>query len=104
MPKRYGVRITPQARDDILEIAAYITDQSEDPNIAELWETSLYEQMQMLELFPNSYPPFAIRPCRKMLHGRYIVLFRVEEEAREVVVCRVFHGARLVENIGPIEA
>jgi plasmid stabilization system protein ParE len=104
MLKRYAVRLTPQARDDIVNIAAYIGEQSEDDYIGDLWEASLNEQLQRLDCFPNSYPLFSIRPYRKMIHGRYVIVFRVNEELREVLICRVFHGARLVRSVGPLEA
>jgi len=103
MLKRYTVRLQPRARDDIVNIVAHIGEQSEDDYIGDLWEASVYEQLQRLDCFPNSYPTFSIQPYRKMIHGRYIIVFRVNDELREVQVCRVFHAARLVESIGPLE-
>jgi plasmid stabilization system protein ParE len=103
VPSRYKVTLTGKAKVDILLCAEYIFERSLDMDIALMWEASLYEHLKQLETFPAGYPEYEIRPYRKLLHGRYIALFRIDEVESEVIVCGVFHSARLRESIGPVE-
>jgi plasmid stabilization system protein ParE len=53
--------------------------------------------------FPEGYALFGELPYRKLIHTPYLVVFRVDLASQFVVICRVFHGARLLDNIGPLE-
>ena len=90
------------AKRDIAGCADFILERSMDPDIPLLWEDSLLEHLEQLETFPNSYPIHEGN-YRKLLHGRYITIFRVDETLYEVTVCRIIHSARRIDNAGPIE-
>jgi plasmid stabilization system protein ParE len=104
VPSRYKVTLTKKAVNDILQCSEYIRERSMDVEIALLWEASLQQHLSQLKMFPTGYPMYEVEPYRKLLHGRYVVLFRVDEIESEVIVCRVFHSARLDKNIGSIES
>lgn len=103
MPELYRIRFTLKAETDLLECADSLARRSNDPWIARVWYLSILQHIQRLELFPDGYPPFSILPYRKLIHSPYLVMFRIDNVAEEVLVCRVFHGARLLENVGPTE-
>ena len=104
MPRAsYLVVFKPQALDDIFQIASYIAEKSQDLDVALLWVESVHEHVEHLVKFPHGYSIFEIPPYRKINHGRYLVVYRIDEEAEKVVICRVVHGTRLSENLGPIE-
>ena len=99
----YKVIIKPRAWEDIREIAYHICEQSEDDDLGNLWLESIQQHVMKLDLFPNSYSRYEIAPYRKIHHGRYLIVYRVDDEALEVTVCRVVAGERLAGNIGPVE-
>jgi len=99
----YKVVIKPRAWEDILESAYHICEQSADDDVGSLWLESIQQHIRQLDLFPNSYSRYEVAPYRKIHHGRYLILYRVDDEALQVTVCRIVDGARLPENIGPIE-
>jgi len=101
---KYIVIYSPLAREDIFGIARYIGEQSQDQDVPLRWEAALYERIRRLEAFPNSHPRYQVSQYRKIHHGPYVVLYRVDPAEMVVKVCRVFHGARLSENIGPLES
>ena len=103
MAKTYSVTITEFALRDIASISFYIFEQSNDPAIADSWETSLHKTIRTLEHFPNRFGCLPGRPYRKMSHGRYFVVYRVFESKLKVRICRVVHSARLLKNVGPLE-
>jgi len=103
MLDRYSVIYSPLAREDIFSLACYIGEQSQDQDVALRWEAALYERIRQLVAFPSSHSRYEIGPYRKIHHGRYLIVYRVDNEALEVTVCRVVAGERLAENIGPVE-
>ena len=103
MPERFAVILKPQAVQDIYSISDYIAERSQDLDVALHWEESIHSHIARLEYFPSGYSHFVIEPYRKMLHGQYLILFRIEEVESRVIVCRVIHAGRLPENTGPVE-
>jgi toxin ParE1/3/4 len=91
------LRISPRAREDLIEIWSYIADDSvtnADAFIDRLYETveslcrnpGLGRQREELALGIQSFP-----------FGRYLIFYRALSNSVEIV--RVMHGARDIENI-----
>lgn len=99
MPKRYRVEISPAAQADANEIRDYIA--RDKPRAAEKWGRRVVRLMFSLRSFPLRHEiiPEAKeinRDYRHLLFGKYRVIYRVEEE--RVVVMRVIHAARLLDE------
>ena len=103
MPSSYSIIIKPQALEDILSIASYIAEESGDLGVALSWEMSIHEHLSRLELFPHGYSSAEVQPYRKLIHGRYLIYFRIDADERNVIVCRVVNGMMFLKNVGPIE-
>lgn len=86
------VVFTPEAREDLRDIALKIAEHN--PVRAFTYVDELDARAQRIGQFPHAAPP---RPqwsdgVRIAVHGRYITVYRVCDEA--VQVLRVVHGAR----------
>jgi toxin ParE1/3/4 len=88
---------TPAARDDLLEIGAYIAD--DDPVRAESFIAELERKAEQIAERPRSFPERAdiSAGLRAAVHGRYLLLFRELDD--EVRIVRVVHGARNLQQM-----
>jgi len=88
---------TPSARNDLLEIGAYIADDNPvraESFVAEL-ETKAYQAAERPASFPER-TDIGIG-VRAAVHGRYLLLFR--ELEHEVRIVRIIHGARNIPSL-----
>ncbi len=95
----YRIRVTSMARDDIRDYARYILEQEEVTEPAKRWMKGAYEAIASLKDMPSGCPAIEERrglelPLRQAHYHSHRIIFTIDEEAREVVVLRVFHGAR----------
>ena len=85
-------RFTPEARADLRDIALRIAN--DNPIRAFSYVDEIEARYHRIGEFPHAGPP---RPqwgesIRIALHGRYVIVYRVRDEA--VQILRVVHGAR----------
>ena len=90
-------RLRPEAENDILSIALYISDFN--PDAALKWQHDILHDCRLLAqnpgigVFRNS-----IRPGLRIFpRGRYLILYQQTDFGIDVV--RVVHGARLWQNL-----
>jgi plasmid stabilization system protein ParE len=105
MPKRYRVRLTRYAQEDIEAIYDYI--RRDRPQAAPAFEAELERQIASLERLPLRGPIIPESdelgvPYRHLIYGEYRTIFRVVGST--VYILRVIHGARLldVDILGPL--
>ena len=89
---RYQVIIAPLARDDLIEIADYIAQDS--PANAVTWIATLEQAIHSLASMPGRFAQRDdLRPGHRVLSiGNYLIFYRIIGSDVEVV--RVLHGAR----------
>ncbi|MFY9268845.1 MAG: type II toxin-antitoxin system RelE/ParE family toxin [Candidatus Manganitrophaceae bacterium] len=98
MPKKYRVKITRRAEEDVESIYTYI--HRDGPQAALDFVSELERQISSLEGFPLRCPtiPEASElgiSYRHILYGEYRTVFRVDRGT--VYILRVIHGARLLD-------
>ncbi len=79
----YKVKFTDTAKDDLLNIATYIAEQSKDKTIAIRFVNELREKTKQLELFPESGSLPNDRVMRSaeyrfLVHKDYLIFYRFE--------------------------
>jgi len=95
--KKYQVRVTQQAQDDLEQIYYYIADDS--VNNATNFLLQLEKKIYSLEAFPdrNALIPeneFFGTDYRHLIHKKYRIVYRIAETS--VYILRIFHGAKLL--------
>jgi addiction module RelE/StbE family toxin len=93
----YAIRWSPEAVEDIEEIAAYIRKDS--PLYAQQVVEELIKASQRLTQFPlrGRKVPELAATHRECFVYSYRLIYRVEEAS--VLIVAVIHGKRLLENI-----
>lgn len=91
------LRISPRAREDLIEIWSYIADDS--VTNADAFIEKLYEAIEGLGRHPGSgrHREELAPGIQSFPFGRYIIFYRAVTNSIEIV--RVLHGARDIENI-----
>lgn len=97
MIKKYSIRLTQQAQDDLEQIYYYIADDS--INNAANFVLQLEEKIYSLEAFPDRNPlipenEFFGTGYRHLIHKNYRIVYRIIEKS--VYILRIFHGAKLL--------
>jgi addiction module RelE/StbE family toxin len=89
-----NLRFTPQATEDLSEIADYI--RAENPAAANRVRTAILESLQVLTSFPRMGRRQNVEEVRKLVTRRfgYLVYYQVDEATSEVVVLAIRHPAR----------
>ena len=95
----YKVRYLPVARQDMGEIAGYIAQTLRNPAAAERLAVELVEAADTLSAFPYANPVYLpIRPLlheyRKLLVRNHLLLYWVDEGAKQVTIARVLYARR----------
>jgi len=95
--KKYQVKITRQAQDDLEKIYYYIADDS--INNANNFILQLEEKVYSLEAFPHRNPfipenEFFGTDYRHLIYKKYRIVYRIAEKS--VYILRIFHGAKLL--------
>jgi toxin ParE1/3/4 len=95
--KKHKYRVLPQALRDLDAIADYILD--DDPSRAISFVDELWARFRQITERPLSFPsrPDLAPGLHSALHGNYLIVFLIDNE--EVVIARVVHGARDIENL-----
>ena len=93
------LEVRQAARSDLREIADYIARDNSDR--ADGFVEELIAKMETIADRPFSFPARSEwgAGLRSALHGRYLILFRVDGDLVEIM--RVVHGARDIEGLLP---
>ncbi len=96
MRRRWTVFIADPARDDIARAADYITVELANPMAAARLLADLEGAVETLAAHPATFRPIPFDPWKRdgfrVLPVRnYLLVFRVDEETKNVFVARLFH-------------
>lgn len=88
------VRFSELALADLEEIAAYINQDS--PAAAQRVINRIEEVCEKLGAVPGMGCVSELPPARKFVvpPWRYKIIYEIDEDAQQVVILRVYHGAR----------
>ena len=97
MQKKYQVKTTPTAEDDILSIFKYIA--KDKPSAALKWVDEVENQINSLEKYPKRCPviPEASElgvDYRHIIYGNYRTIFRISQN--KVIILRVINASQLL--------
>lgn len=95
----YKVFYGESVRRDIARIAEYLRVEGIDKVTMENWFDRLFESINSLETLPRRYPiaqPESAQlgiEVRKLVHGKYLIFYTVDEAERSVHLLAIVHGA-----------
>lgn len=97
--KRYEVRLTTQAQEDIFSYAEYVRDELLNPQAARKFVLDMRKAVNSLETMPQRNPlmdeePWHSMSVHKMAVRGYLVYYWVEEETAQVHVTGIVYGRR----------
>ncbi len=94
----YEIVFTDSANADLEEIYEYIHKKLKEENSAEDLIDSIENNILRLEKYPYSCVEVNVKPhkrmYRKLVIDKYIVLYRVNEERKQVIIFNVIYGKR----------
>jgi toxin ParE1/3/4 len=89
----YQVILSRRAKADLDEIEAHV--KRDDPTAAERLVRGLIDDAFALVELPRRGRPFRRNGrVRRIVHGKYLIVYRINETERTVEVARFWHGAR----------
>ena len=91
------VHLLPEAEKDLTDIHNYIA--ASDERRAEAFLLDLYRKIGTLAHMPDAHPLIGRGDIRRRLHGRYLILYRLDHLRHRVTVNRVLHSARDLDMI-----
>ena len=86
------LRLTPRATQDLTAIGDYI--RSKNPTAAVRVRSAILETLQLLVRFPGAGRAQTVEGVRKIVTRPYIVYYRIDEAAQEIIVITIQHAAR----------
>jgi len=90
----YVVVILKEAHEDLRNIVAYIA--KENPNAAETLGCELLDEAMSPESLP--YRGSRVKKRRgllKLIHGQYLIYYRIQEQKKVVEIVAFKHGAQI---------
>ena len=100
----YKLEYLPAARQDMVDIVRYISQELRNPSAAEHLTMALIKAGDSIPGFPYANPSYTpIRPLkheyRKRLVQNYIMFYWVDESKKLVTVARVIYAKREFERL-----
>ena len=100
----YKIEYLPVARQDMIEIVRYISQELQNPTAADQLAVELIEAGDGIPRFPYANPSYTpIRPLkheyRKLLVQNYFIFYWVDEAKQLVTVARVVYAKRDYERL-----
>lgn len=100
----YKLEYLPVARQDMIEIVRYISQELQNPTVADQLAMELIEAGDGILRFPYANPSYTpIRPLkheyRKLLVQNYFIFYWVDESEQLVTVARVVYAKRDYERL-----
>ncbi len=100
----YNLEYLPVARNDMIDIVRYISNELNNPIAAKRLAIELIDAGEGILKFPYANPAYIpIRPLkheyRKLLVRNYMMFYRVDEEKKMVTVARVIYAKRDYEKL-----
>lgn len=95
----YSLEYLPLARQDMVEIVAYVAKTLSNPVAATRLAEKLTEAAEDLRAFPYAQPAYQpLRPLkreyRKLLVENYLMLYWVDEAEKRITIVRVVYARR----------
>jgi len=90
----YAVIILEEALEDLRNIVAYVA--KENPGAAETLGRELLDQAMSLESLP--YRGSRVKKRRdflKLIHGQYLIYYRIREQEKVVEIVAFKHGSQI---------
>jgi len=102
----YSLSYTQLARDDMLEMLMYISEELDAPQSAERILDKIESDLGRLRFNPYSAPLsrdeyLSAQGFRALVSGKYLALYKVNDDERDVTVYRVVYGKRNLEWLFP---
>lgn len=102
----YSLNYTQLARDDMLEILVYISEELNAPRSAESILGKIESDLNRLRGNPCSAPIardkyLSSQGFRVLVSGKYLALYKVNDSEQEVLVYRVVYGKRNLDWLFP---
>lgn len=93
----HELRINPIAKKDLLEIKAYITEESENPKAAVGVVAEIIESYQKLKVFPQMGRKLSSKigvttDYRYLISGKYMIFYKIDDIY--VSIYRILYGKR----------
>ena len=96
--KKYNIILTDMAKLDLEEIYKYIFENLKEPNIADKLMEKIETEILDLEISPYRCMEVHIKPknqiYRRLVIENYVVLYRIVEEKKQVVIFQILYGGR----------
>ena len=98
----YSLYYTQLARNDMLDILLYISDELDAPQSAERILDKIESDLDRLRTNPYSAPIsrdeyLSSQGFRILVSGKYLAIYKVDDIKRDVTVYRVVYGKRNLE-------
>ena len=95
----YNLEYLPTARQDMIDIVQYISQELKNPIAAERLAIEMVEAAEKILIFPYAAPVYLpIRSLkheyRKILVQNYLIFYWIDESKRLVTVARVLYARR----------
>lgn len=94
----YKLEYLPVARQDLIDIVLYISQELQNPDAANRLAEKLIETAEKVLTFPGNPSYHPIKPLRheyrKAIVQNYLMFYRIDEEKKLVTVARVLYAKR----------
>ena len=93
----FSVKLSTKSKIDLLNIKIYIS--SYDYILSDYFINSLLDSLEKnLELFPYMYREY-FKNIRFIPYKWYIVLYKIDENKKEVIILRIIHWSKDLNNL-----
>lgn len=95
----YFIHLTSQFNEEFDKLYQYISFYLHSPRAANKFYFKIKNSILNLNFFPERYPKVPnVNPYnfnfRKMVVGKYVIIYDVQNDSNEVFILHIFHGSQ----------
>ena len=91
----YSILYERAAQKDLMGLHYYISENLQEPQIANRFINKILKGISILKYFPEAYPKFKnSNQIRKLVFRNYNILYSINKKSKEIYILHIYYKSR----------
>lgn len=93
--KEYQIKLTKSAMRNLENIYYYISENLQEPKIANRLINKILNSISILKYFPEAYPKLEnLNQVRKLVFKNYNIIYSVNKKSKQIYILHIYYKSR----------
>ena len=92
---KYSILYQYEAQKELIDIHYYISENLQEPKIANRLINKILNSISILKYFPEAYPKLEnLNQVRKLVFKNYNIIYSVNKKSKEIYILHIYYKSR----------